>query len=43
MHKHAHELTLGRTFFLGVLNALEPGHRKTTMLVYLPGVRRSYW
>lgn len=43
MHQHSHELTLGVAFFLGALHALEPGHGKTAMLVYLSGERRSYW
>lgn len=41
MHQHSHELTLGLSFFLGALHALEPGHGKTAMLVYLAGERRS--
>ncbi|QDS91738.1 Nickel/cobalt efflux system RcnA [Roseimaritima multifibrata] len=43
MHDHAHELTLGLAFGLGMLHALEPGHGKTAMLVYLSGERRSIW
>ncbi|GAA5505434.1 sulfite exporter TauE/SafE family protein [Novipirellula caenicola] len=43
MHTHSHELTLGVAFFLGALHALEPGHGKTAMLVYLSGERRSFW
>ncbi len=43
MHQHSHELTLGLAYFLGALHALEPGHGKTAMLVYLSGERRSYW
>lgn len=43
MDEHTHELTLGLAFFLGALHALEPGHGKTAMLVYLSGERRSYW
>ncbi|EKJ99242.1 nickel/cobalt efflux protein RcnA [Rhodopirellula baltica SH28] len=43
MHTHSHELTLGLAFFLGALHALEPGHGKTAMLVYLSGERRSFW
>ena len=38
---HAHELTLGLAFGLGALHALEPGHGKTAMLLYLAGERRS--
>ena len=38
---HSHELTLGLAFGLGALHALEPGHGKTAMLVYLSGERRS--
>jgi nickel/cobalt transporter (NicO) family protein len=43
MHEHAHELTLGLAFLLGALHALEPGHGKTAMFVYLLGGRRSPW
>ncbi len=43
MHYHSHELTLGLSFLLGILHALEPGHGKTAMLVYLLGGRRSAW
>ena len=39
---HSHELTLGLAFGLGALHALEPGHGKTAMLVYLSGERRSF-
>ncbi|MEM1068199.1 MAG: sulfite exporter TauE/SafE family protein [Planctomycetota bacterium] len=42
MHDHAHQLTLGLAFGLGALHALEPGHGKTAMLVYLSGERRSF-
>ncbi|MEE2643135.1 MAG: sulfite exporter TauE/SafE family protein [Planctomycetota bacterium] len=38
---HTHELTLGLAFGLGALHALEPGHGKTAMLLYLTGERRS--
>ena len=38
---HSHELTLGLVFGLGALHALEPGHGKTAMLLYLAGERRS--
>ena len=38
---HTHELTLSLAFGLGALHALEPGHGKTAMLVYLAGERRS--
>jgi len=41
MHDHAHQLTLGLAFGLGALHALEPGHGKTAMLVYLSGERKS--
>lgn len=41
MHEHAHQLTLGLAFGLGALHALEPGHGKTAMLVYLAGERKS--
>ncbi len=43
MHEHAHEMTLGLAFFLGAIHALEPGHGKTAMLVYLSGERRGFW
>ena len=39
---HYHELTLGLAFGLGALHALEPGHGKTAMLLYLAGERRSF-
>ena len=41
MHDHAHQSTLGLAFGLGALHALEPGHGKTAMLVYLAGERKS--
>jgi nickel/cobalt transporter (NicO) family protein len=43
MHSHTHEVTLGLAFVLGALHAVEPGHGKTAMLVYLSGGRRSVW
>jgi nickel/cobalt exporter len=43
MHNHSHELTLGLSFVLGAVHALEPGHGKTAMFVYLLGGRRSLW
>lgn len=43
MHNHAHELTLSLAFFLGAIHALEPGHGKTAMLVYLSGERKGFW
>lgn len=43
MHAHTHEMTLGLAFFLGAIHALEPGHGKTAMLVYLSGERRGFW
>ncbi|MBM3998798.1 MAG: cobalt transporter [Planctomycetes bacterium] len=43
MHSHAHEVTLGLAFVLGALHAVEPGHGKSAMLVYLSGGRRSSW
>lgn len=43
MSLHAHELTLGFSFILGAVHALEPGHGKTAMLVYLLDGRRSWW
>lgn len=43
MHTHSHELTLGLSFFLGAIHALEPGHGKTAMLVYLSDGRKSFW
>ena len=39
---HTHELTLALAFWLGALHALEPGHGKTAMLIYLAGERRSF-
>ena len=43
MHSHTHEVTLGLAFVLGAIHAVEPGHGKTAMLVYLSGGRRSLW
>jgi len=43
LHPESHEVTLGLSFLLGALHALEPGHGKTAMLVYLMGGRRSLW
>ncbi len=43
LHSHTHELTLGLSFVLGALHALEPGHGKTAMFVYLLGGKRSIW
>lgn len=43
MDQHAHELTIGLSFILGALHALEPGHGKTAMIVYLLGGKRSLW
>ncbi len=43
MHLHSHELSLGLSFFLGALHALEPGHGKTAMFVYLLDGKRSSW
>ena len=39
---HSHELTLGLAFGLGALHAIEPGHGKTAMLLYLSGERKSF-
>ncbi len=43
VHPHSHELSLGLSFFLGALHALEPGHGKTAMFVYLLDAKRSFW
>lgn len=43
MHEHSHHFTLGLSFFLGALHALEPGHGKTAMLIYLSKGKRSRW
>ena len=43
LHSHSHELSLGLSFFLGALHALEPGHGKTAMFVYLLDGKRSFW
>lgn len=43
MHSHTHDLTLGLAFFLGALHALEPGHGKTAMLIYLADGKRNFW
>lgn len=40
---HSHDLTLGLAFGLGALHALEPGHGKTAMLVYLTGEKKSFF
>lgn len=42
VHSHTHQITLGVAFFLGAIHALEPGHGKTAMLVYLTEQRRSF-
>ena len=41
MHSHTHQITMGLAFFLGAVHALEPGHGKTAMLVYLADKRRN--
>lgn len=38
---HSHDLTLGLAFGLGALHALEPGHGKTAMLLYLADEKKS--
>lgn len=43
LHSHSHEVSLGLSFFLGALHALEPGHGKTAMFVYLLDGKRSFW
>lgn len=43
MHQHSHELTLGLAFFLGAIHAIEPGHGKTAMLVYMADGKKSIW
>lgn len=43
VHSHSQELSLGLSFFLGALHALEPGHGKTAMFVYLLDGKRSFW
>ncbi|MEW4528192.1 sulfite exporter TauE/SafE family protein [Maioricimonas sp. JC845] len=40
---HSHEITVGLSFLLGALHALEPGHGKSAMFVYLLGNRRATW
>ncbi len=40
---HTTEISLGLSFFLGLLHALEPGHGKTAMLVYLTDKKHNYW
>ena len=42
MHAHTHQITMGVAFFLGAIHALEPGHGKTAMLVYLSDRRRNF-
>jgi nickel/cobalt exporter len=39
---HFHDLTLELAFGLGAIHALEPGHGKTAMLLYLTGERRNF-
>lgn len=43
MHSHSHDITMGLAFLLGAIHAIEPGHGKTAMLVYLTGGNRSFW
>lgn len=44
MHEHVvSEFTLGFSFVLGAIHALEPGHGKTALVVYMLGGRRSFW
>jgi len=43
MHHHEYQITLEFAFLLGVIHALEPGHGKTAMLVYLLGEKRNPW
>jgi nickel/cobalt transporter (NicO) family protein len=43
MHSHTHDVTLGLAFLLGAMHAIEPGHGKTAMLVYLSTEKRSFW
>jgi nickel/cobalt exporter len=43
MHDHTSELTIGLSFVLGALHALEPGHGKTAMLACLLNGRTSRW
>ncbi|QDU39001.1 Nickel/cobalt efflux system RcnA [Maioricimonas rarisocia] len=40
---HSHEITVGLSFLLGALPALEPGHGKSAMFIYLLGNRRATW
>lgn len=42
-HNHAIELSLGVSFVLGVLHALEPGHGKSALFVYMLQQRKSFW
>jgi nickel/cobalt transporter (NicO) family protein len=45
MHNHSHviEFSIGVSFVLGVLHALEPGHGKSAMFVYMLQQRKSFW
>ncbi|MCC6510635.1 MAG: sulfite exporter TauE/SafE family protein [Pirellulaceae bacterium] len=43
MHNHSVELTVGLGFLLGMLHAIEPGHGKTAMFVYMLRQRRAFW
>lgn len=42
-HSHSHEVTLGLSFLLGAIHALEPGHGKTAMFLYVAESKRSFW
>jgi len=42
MYLHVNVVTLGLTFFLFALHAIEPGHGKIAMLVYPSGERRVF-
>jgi ABC-type nickel/cobalt efflux system permease component RcnA len=42
-HPHAQQVTLGISFLLGAVHALEPGHGKTAMFVWMLQGRRSPW
>ncbi len=43
MHTHPVEFSVGLGFLLGMLHAIEPGHGKTAMFVYMLRQRSTFW
>lgn len=43
MHTHPIEFSVGLGFVLGMLHAIEPGHGKTAMFVYMLRQRSAFW